>query len=204
MIAGRLDGRLAGRMELTNSMEHSPSWEAKCSKLLKKLPAFCGTRRFITVYTRACNLSLFWARTIQLRPPPHPTSRRSILILSFHLRLGEEWNSVFKWGRARRSRAEACQLAGSRKNEIFHFSSAWSDLLGSRACAKRYSRDPSCPLLLLEYSYILYNGHVSLSTGWNDKPETSVTFCNPSVCQATFPAPSGLLGYILGSGLHVP
>jgi hypothetical protein len=30
----------------------------KCPKLLKKFPAFFGTRRFITVYTRARHLSL--------------------------------------------------------------------------------------------------------------------------------------------------
>jgi hypothetical protein len=30
----------------------------KCPKLLKKFPAFYGTRRFITVFTRARHLSL--------------------------------------------------------------------------------------------------------------------------------------------------
>jgi hypothetical protein len=54
---------------------------------LKKFPAFYGTRRFITAFTRACHLSLSWARLIQSMLP-HPTSRRSILILSSHLRLG--------------------------------------------------------------------------------------------------------------------
>jgi hypothetical protein len=56
-------------------------------KLLTKFPAFYGTRRFITVFTRARHLSLSWARLIQSMPP-HPPSRRSILILSSHLRLG--------------------------------------------------------------------------------------------------------------------
>jgi hypothetical protein len=31
-------------------------------------------------------------------------------------------------------------LAGSRKNEIFHFSSASRDLHASRACAEHYSK----------------------------------------------------------------
>ena len=56
----------------------------KRPKLLKKSPAFYGTRRFITVFTRARHMSLSWARSIQ-SVPPHPTSRRSILILSSHL-----------------------------------------------------------------------------------------------------------------------
>ena len=46
-----------------------------------------GTRRFITVLTSARHLSLSWANSIQSSQPP-PTSWRSILILSFHLRLG--------------------------------------------------------------------------------------------------------------------
>jgi hypothetical protein len=43
----------------------------KRPKLLKKFPAFYGTRRFITVFTTARHLSLFWARLIQsITPPP--------------------------------------------------------------------------------------------------------------------------------------
>ena len=56
-------------------------------KLVKKFPTFYGTRRFITAFTSARHLSLSWARSIQSMPP-HPTSWRSILILSSHLRLG--------------------------------------------------------------------------------------------------------------------
>jgi len=41
----------------------------------------------ITVLTSARHLSLSWASSIQ-SVTPHPTSLRSILILSFHLRLG--------------------------------------------------------------------------------------------------------------------
>ena len=58
-----------------------------CSQLLKKFPAFYRTRRFIPAFTSARYLSLSWANSIQsIRP--HPTSWRSILILSSHLRLG--------------------------------------------------------------------------------------------------------------------
>jgi hypothetical protein len=32
-------------------MEQSPSWEAKVAQLVKKFPAFYGTRMFITVFT---------------------------------------------------------------------------------------------------------------------------------------------------------
>ena len=64
---------------LTNSMEHSPSEKLTGFQLVKKFPALYGTRRFITAFTRArSNQSI----------PPHSTSLRSILILSYHLRLG--------------------------------------------------------------------------------------------------------------------
>ena len=56
-------------------------------QLVKKFLTFYGTRRFITAFTSARHLSLSWASTIQ-SIPPHPTSWRSILILSSHLRLG--------------------------------------------------------------------------------------------------------------------
>ena len=56
-------------------------------QLVKKFPAFHGTRRFITVLTNVRHLSLSWANPIQ-SIYPHPTSWRSILILSTHLRLG--------------------------------------------------------------------------------------------------------------------
>ena len=54
---------------------------------VKKFPAFHGTRRFITALTSVRHLSLFWAGPIQFTYP-HPTSWRSILILSTHLHLG--------------------------------------------------------------------------------------------------------------------
>jgi hypothetical protein len=54
-------------------------------QLLKNFPAFYGTRRLITVFTRALHWSLSWARWIQSMPS-HPISLRSILILCTHLR----------------------------------------------------------------------------------------------------------------------
>ena len=56
-------------------------------QLVKKFPAFHGTRRFITALTSLHHLSLSWANPIQ-SIYTHPTSWRSILILSAHLRLG--------------------------------------------------------------------------------------------------------------------
>jgi hypothetical protein len=47
-------------------------------------PAFHLTRRFNTEFTRALHLFLSWARPIQ-STSPHPTSPRSILILSTHV-----------------------------------------------------------------------------------------------------------------------
>ena len=56
-------------------------------RLVKKFPAFHGTRKLITALTSVRHLSLSWASPIQ-STYPHPTSWRSILILSTHLRLG--------------------------------------------------------------------------------------------------------------------
>jgi len=55
-------------------------------QLVKKFPAFHGTRRFITALKSVRHLSLSWARPIQ-SIYPHPTSWRSVLIVT-HLRLG--------------------------------------------------------------------------------------------------------------------
>ena len=56
-------------------------------QLIKKFPAFHGTPRFIAELTSVRHLSLSWASPIQ-SISPNPTSWRSILILSTHLRLG--------------------------------------------------------------------------------------------------------------------
>ena len=56
-------------------------------QLVNKFPALYGTRRFITAFTSARYLFVSWAKSIQ-SIPPHGTSWRSILVLSFHLRLG--------------------------------------------------------------------------------------------------------------------
>jgi hypothetical protein len=53
-------------------------------QLVKKLPTFYGTRKFITVFTSTRHLSQSWASSIQ-STFPHPTSWRSILILFSHL-----------------------------------------------------------------------------------------------------------------------
>jgi hypothetical protein len=55
-----------------------------------------GTRNFLTVPTRARHVSLSWATSIQ-SPRPPPTSWRSILILSSHLRLGLE--HCYNWSK---------------------------------------------------------------------------------------------------------
>ena len=53
-------------------------------QLVKKFPAFHGSTTFITALTSVRHLSLSWASPIQ-SIYPHPTSWRSILILSTHL-----------------------------------------------------------------------------------------------------------------------
>ena len=56
-------------------------------QLVKKFPAFYGTRRFITALTSFRHMSLSCSSPIQ-STYPHPTSWRSILLLSTNLRLG--------------------------------------------------------------------------------------------------------------------
>ena len=56
-------------------------------QLVKKFPAFHGTRKFISALTSVRHLSLSWASPLQ-SIYPHPTSWRSVLILSTNLRLG--------------------------------------------------------------------------------------------------------------------
>jgi hypothetical protein len=57
------------------SMKQRPFWEVNRSKintqLVKKFPALCGNRRFITAFTRARHLFLSWGRSIQPMPPFH-------------------------------------------------------------------------------------------------------------------------------------
>ena len=55
-------------------------------QLVKKFPAFHGTRRFITALTSVRHLSVSWTSPIQSMYPD-PTSWRSILILYTHLSL---------------------------------------------------------------------------------------------------------------------
>jgi hypothetical protein len=56
-------------------------------RLVKKFPAFHGSRRFITALTNVRHLSLSWASPNQ-STCPHTTSWRCIIMLSTHLRLG--------------------------------------------------------------------------------------------------------------------
>ena len=52
-------------------MKQSPSWGLIGFQLVKKFPAFYGTRRFITALSSARHLSLSWASSIQSMPPSH-------------------------------------------------------------------------------------------------------------------------------------
>jgi hypothetical protein len=72
---------------LTYSVQQSPSWEANRYSASQEIPRTLGTKKFITEFTSAHRLSLFWASSIQ-SIPPYPTSWSSTLILSSQLSLG--------------------------------------------------------------------------------------------------------------------
>jgi hypothetical protein len=72
--------------QLTNSMELSTTREATRCSSFGSFPAFHGTRMFNTEFTTALHLLLSSARLIQ-STSPHPTSPRSILMLSTHRRI---------------------------------------------------------------------------------------------------------------------
>jgi hypothetical protein len=72
---------ILNKMRIFSSLTHSWSWalleKLPIVQLLKNFPAFYGTRKFITVFTRALHWSLSWARSIQ-SIPSHPISLRWI------------------------------------------------------------------------------------------------------------------------------
>jgi hypothetical protein len=68
-------------------MEQSPSWEANRFAASQKITRILRNPKVHYPVTSTHHLSLCWASSIQSNPP-HPTSWRSILILSSHLCLG--------------------------------------------------------------------------------------------------------------------
>jgi hypothetical protein len=82
-------------LSVTNSMEMVLLEELIVAQLLKKFPTLYGTCKSVTVFTRARHWFLSWVRWIQHVPSYH-ISLRSILTLSYHLRLGLP-SDLFPW-----------------------------------------------------------------------------------------------------------
>ena len=72
------------QLPLNTNQQQSPPWEANRFSASQEIPAFYGIRRFVNAFTSARHLFLSWASSTQ-STPSHPTSWRSILILSSHL-----------------------------------------------------------------------------------------------------------------------
>ena len=68
-------------------MEQSPSWVSNQFAASQEFPRILWNPKVHYRVRRARHLSLSWARSVQSMPL-HPTSWRSILIISSHLRLG--------------------------------------------------------------------------------------------------------------------
>ena len=82
------DDKAAGScVNLTYLFTYLLTWEANWLTASQEIPAFHGTRRFITAFTSVRHLSLSWVGPIQ-SIYPHPTSSRFTLVLSTNLRLG--------------------------------------------------------------------------------------------------------------------
>ena len=64
---------------LTYFMEQNSSWEANRLSDTQEIPAFHGTQKFITAFTRARHLFISWARTI------HSVTR--IYLLKFYFNM---------------------------------------------------------------------------------------------------------------------
>lgn len=70
--------------ELTNSIQHSPCWEANISPCTREISHILWTWRFIITFTRAFHLFQSWARCDKSMPS-QPISLRTILISSLRL-----------------------------------------------------------------------------------------------------------------------
>jgi hypothetical protein len=100
-VRGWVDPRVIVRLGVLGHLKHSltssylltylRSWalleKPPIVQPLKNFPAFYGTGRFNTLFTRALHWSLSWAISVR-STPSHPIYLRSILIFSAHLRLG--------------------------------------------------------------------------------------------------------------------
>jgi len=136
-------------------------------QLVKKFPAFHGTRKFITAPTSVRHLSLSWATPIQ-SIYPHPTSWRSILILFTLQRLrlpGSLLPSVFH-------SKTLCTPLSSTKGATFRAHLILSDFIRRKILGEEYKLHTPHTHTYTHHTHTHHTQHTHSRTHSHHTPHT--------------------------------